>query len=172
MKGFNFSIKSWTKFLLTQKCSIHLRSLYYVIKKCEYQVVDHVLTQLQSSLVLIISYTHEIWYWCKTIVWCILSKPNQTSSRGGIKALDKRSNFPMSKPCIIKPWICNITCKNGARITTCNERIVKCKENHTSEELCMWKEHKNSIIEKLGAKRSYNNRIRRSFGCGKNTRVA
>jgi hypothetical protein len=36
MKAFNFSIKWWTKFLLTQKCSIHLRSLYYIIKKCGY----------------------------------------------------------------------------------------------------------------------------------------
>jgi hypothetical protein len=36
MKGFNFFIKWWTKFLLTQKCSIHLRSLYCIIKKCGY----------------------------------------------------------------------------------------------------------------------------------------
>jgi len=36
----------------------------------------------------------------------------------------------------------------------------------------MWKEHKNSIIEKLGARRSYNNRVHKRFGCGKNIRVA
>jgi hypothetical protein len=40
------------------------------------------------------------------------------------------------------------------------------------EELYMWKKHRSFTIEKLGARRSYNNRAWRSFGCGKNTRVA
>lgn len=168
MKGFNFWVKWWTKLLLTWECSIHLRSLYYIINKCEYQVVNHALTQSPSSLVLRISYTHEIWYWCKTIVWCIVSKTNQTSFGGGIGALDRRSNFVVSKPCKIKPWICNTTCKNCARITTYNDHIVKCKENHSLEELCMWKECRSSIIEKLGTRKSYKNRAWRSFRYGKN----
>jgi hypothetical protein len=36
----------------------------------------------------------------------------------------------------------------------------------------MSKEDRSSTIEKLGARRSYNNKARRSFGCGKNTRAA
>jgi len=60
MKGFNFFVKWWTKNLLAWKCLIHLRLLYYFIKKFEYKVVDHTLTYSLSFLLFKISYTHVI----------------------------------------------------------------------------------------------------------------
>jgi hypothetical protein len=96
-------------------------------------VVDHTLTQSPSSLFLRILYTHKTWYWCKTIVRCIISKANQTSFEWGTRASNKRLDFVVSKPYMIKTLIYNTTCKNYARITTCSRHIIKCKNDHSSE---------------------------------------
>lgn len=67
-------------------------------------------------------------------MWCIISKANQTSFEGSTEVSNKRLDFVVSKPYIIKPEIYNTTCKNYVRITTCNGHIIKCKNDHSSEE--------------------------------------
>ncbi len=102
-------------------------------------------------------------------MWFIVSKAEQTSFEGGIGASDRRSNFVVPKPCKIKPWSCNITCKNCARRTTCNGRIVKCRNDHSSKEIHIWKEHRSSTIKKPRSRRSYNKKAQKCFTCEKNT---
>jgi hypothetical protein len=49
IKCFNFIINQPTNSLLTLKCSIHLKSLYCVVKKWKYQIVGLAFTHLLKS---------------------------------------------------------------------------------------------------------------------------